>query len=371
MKKIDLMEDRKSNEGKVREIKHNRRRTAKESLSSTKSLLMILLILALVIFSAGCSSSGGGYKDVLKSTQKYLLQTVPEPGCGSIGGEWVIIGMAQGDAGVPDDYYDNYLKAVESYVSQEGGVLHTVTGYKYTEYSRIILGVTAAGGNAENIAGYNFLERLTDMDNVCRQGINGPIWALIAFDSHCYEIPQLESVDEEKRTSREALIEAIIEGQLQDGGWDIMDSQADPDMTAMALQALAPYYMGDERFQGLISSDLLGRVSSSVDAGLEILSSIQCNDGGFESWGNASAESCAQVVVALSSLGIDCSSDTRFVKEGGSALEALLAYHKGDGGFSHIYDGESNQMATEQCCYALAAYDRFVNGSGRLYDMQQ
>ena len=61
--------------------------------------------------------------------------------------------------------------------------------YKYTEYSRIILGLTAVKADVKNVSGYNLLEKLTDMTDVCRQGINGPIWALIAYDSGSYQIP--------------------------------------------------------------------------------------------------------------------------------------------------------------------------------------
>lgn len=383
-----------------------------------RALMLIIAMIFFVICTSGCKNSSSEYKKVLDDTQKYLMEIVSEPVSGSVGGEWAIIGLAQSDAAVPEGYYEKYLQAAETYATSKKGILHTPTGYKYTEYSRVILGVTAAGGSGEDVAGYNFLSRLTFMDNVCRQGINGPIWALIAFDCQCYELPHADgytggasvtdkadgaesgsdgaegdgdggdeakagdavaeagdavteagdAVATEKRTSREALIEAILDGQLEDGGWDIMGAQADPDMTAMALQALAPYYTGDERFTKLISEELLSQVKLAVDSGLEALSDMQTGDGSFESWGSASAESCAQVVVALSSLGIDSGKDSRFVKDEGSLLEALLSYHEEDGGFSHVHDGGTNQMATEQCFYALVAYDRFVEGKRRLYD---
>lgn len=65
------------------------------------------------------------------------------------------------------------------------------------------------------------------------QGINGPIFALIALDSHDYEIPK--AVAGKTQTTREALIDAILAAQLSDGGWNVNGNGADADMTAMAI----------------------------------------------------------------------------------------------------------------------------------------
>jgi hypothetical protein len=73
--------------------------------------------------------------------------------------------------------------------------------------------------------------------------------------------------------------------------------------------------------------------------------------------------------VALTALGIDPAKDSRFVKNGVSALDALLAYFVEGGGFRHTMDGKLNGMATEQCYYALTAYFRMLDGKTSLYDM--
>ena len=128
-------------------------------------------------------------------------------------------------------------------------------------------------------------------------------------------------------------------------------------MTAMALTALAPYKDDAE-------------VKAAVDAALTYLSDAQQADGGFMSWGAANSESCAQVIVALTALGIDPTSDERFIKEGGTVLDALCAFACEGGGFRHSSDqAEPDGMATEQGFYALAAYDRFRQGKTRLFDM--
>ena len=69
--------------------------------------------------------------------------------------------------------------------------------------------------------------------------------------------------------TRQKLIDAILAGQLPDGGWTISGQIADADMTGMAIQALAPYYKTQEK------------VRTGVDRALQVLSKLQQNDGGF------------------------------------------------------------------------------------------
>ena len=102
---------------------------------------------------------------------------------------------------------------------------------------------------------------------------------------------------------------------------------------------------------------------------IQVILDAQLNDGGFGSWGTVNSESCAQVIVALTALGIDPTADSRFVKNGLTVLDALAGFYVTGGGFRHTAGGERNGMATEQGYYALTAYYRFVNAQTRLYDM--
>ena len=102
---------------------------------------------------------------------------------------------------------------------------------------------------------------------------------------------------------------------------------------------------------------------------IQVILDAQLNDGGFGSWGTINSESCAQVIVALTALGIDPTADSRFVKNGHTVLDALAGFYVTGGGFRHTAGGERNGMATEQGYYALAAYYRFANTQTRLYDM--
>ncbi|MCL1849042.1 MAG: S-layer homology domain-containing protein, partial [Clostridiales bacterium] len=105
------------------------------------------------------------------------------------------------------------------------------------------------------------------------------------------------------------------------------------------------------------------------------LSALQQEDGGYQNQGQGMSmtggpESIAQAIVALTALGIDpLDESTGFVKPGGDLISALLRYYLEDGCFNHEVGGNANGMATEQGAYALVAYDRFVGGANRLYDM--
>ena len=288
--------------------------------------------------------------DIFTATADYL-EDLGTPSVGSVGGEWMVIALARAGRGCPD----GYIEAVEAYVKEkidDAGRLHKG---KSTDNSRVILALTSVGYDVTDVCGHDLLMGLTDMNYVKKQGINGPIFALIAFDSHGYKIPQ--NADAEVQVTREGLISYILGKQLESGGWTQTGTVADVDTTAMALQALAPYYTKNDD------------VKAAVDSALACLSDMQLEGGGFCSVDGFCSESCAQVIVALTSLGIDPTADERFIKEGKTVVDALCSLTTDGVGFSHVPGDERNGMATEQGEYALAAFFRFMEGDTSLYDM--
>ena len=284
----------------------------------------------------------------ISAISKNLLEKVPNPTIAQTGGEWAIIGLSRSDEDVPAEYYSNYYRNVQKHLKDKNGFLH---GKKYTEYSRVILALTAIGANPEDVAGYNLLLPLSDFEKTTWQGINGAIWALIALDSNNYEIP--ENPEATIQATRQMYIDEILNNQLKNGGWSISgEGNAEADITAMALTALSKY-----------TSDK--NVKKAVEKGISLLSSIQDKDGGFEN----NSESTAQVIVALCSLGIKID-NSRFTKNGKTALDSLLSYKAKDEGFKHTSEEtDANLLATEQCLYSLVALDRFENKKNNLFDM--
>ena len=296
-------------------------------------------------------------KEAINETAALMYGNTPDPKIGTLAGEWTVLSLARAGYNVPESYYEKYYTNIENELKEKNGVLHKV---KYTEYSRLILALTAIGKDVTNVGGYNLLEKLADFNTVIRQGINGPIFALIALDTNNYEIPIVEGV--KVQTTRDMLIDYILDKEITDkdgvvGGWALSGKVPDPDITAMALQSLAKYKNNE-------------KVKPYINRAVQVLADIQKDTGGYSSWGSINSESVAQVIVALTALGIDPAKDTRFIKgEGNWLISAIMEFYVKGGGFKHVLDQELNGMATDQGMYALVAYDRFVDGKSSLYDM--
>ena len=289
-------------------------------------------------------------ENIYKTTGGYIAAK-GTPVTGSIGGEWAVLGLARSGRDIPgaDDYYASVEEYVRKAMDEDGRLNRS----RSTENSRLILALTAMGKDVTHVAGRNLLDGLDSMSFITKQSVNGPVWALLALDSHDYPV----SGD----VTREKLVRAILDTQREDGSWPVIASSQVPDvdMTAMAIQALAPYYEN-------------AQVKAAVDAALTFLAGVQNADGTFSEipGTDASAESTAQVIVALTALGIDPTADSRFVKSGVSVVDALCGFYVTGGGFRHLMaDKTVDGMATEQGYYALAAYYRLTAGKTSLYDM--
>ena len=160
----------------------------------------------------------------------------------------------------------------------------------------------------------------------------------------------------------------LLGAQHKDGGWSYSGTASDVDMTSMVLQALAPYYKSNYEITEPDGSTL--SVKDAVDKALSWLSSVQHDDGSFSSVGFVTSESSSQVIVALTSLGIDPAKDERFIKNGKGAIDSLLSFYVKGGGFKHVYSNDKyNGLASMQGYYALVSYFRTNGGANSLYQM--
>lgn len=300
------------------------------------------------------------YEQTLQDVLAYVKDQTPNPSIGSTYGEWAVLAEARGNVSASvwyDEYLSNMAKTV---VSMNGRLDNTKTQTKHTEYSRVILALTSIGEDATKFTGsngtvYNLVEPLFEKNGstyrVSEQGNNGTAFALIALDSGNYYDNATGT------TARNAWIKSLCDAQINNGAWGI-DTDfpgSNVDMTAMVVQALAPYCSTN------------ATVKAAVDKAVEWLSAEYQKTGDY-----GSSESAAQVIVALSALNIDAKIDSRFQHNGISVLSNFLSYADPNSkGFLHDKQPNStvNQMASEQAAYTLVAYDRYVNGSKRLYDM--
>lgn len=315
-------------------------------ISVITAVLLIFAAAPLTVFAADYQTA----ENVLENTMEKLALSVPEPSFGTGGGEWTVLSLARGgyfekDSQYFEGYYDRIVAKVAE-IADESGALHS---RKYTENSRLIMALSAIGKDPTDVGGIDIVAPLNNYAKTVWQGINGPVFALIALDTNNYKT--------EDETIRQQYIDYILGKEIAGGGWALSGNSADPDITAMALQALANYRGRAE-------------VADAAQRAFDKLSSIQKDNGGYASWGSVNSESTAQVIVACCAWGIDPDSDSRFVKNGNSAVDALLTfYSEDDAAFRHVMNSAVNAMATDQACYALVAYDRFVNNKNSLYDM--
>jgi hypothetical protein len=330
-----------------------------------RKLLAVILavILAISLTTPSFAADKAALDKAVSKTTAYMLKTVKDPQVDSVGGEWAVIGLARSGYSVPDTYYANYYKTVAKYVKDCSGILHD---RKYTEYSRLILGLTAAGYDPRDVEGYDLTAPLGDFERTVWQGINGPIFALIALDSYDYLIPENKAA--QTLATRELYLIEILRRQTPDGGWNLTagssgavgaNERGDADLTGMALQALAKYQSKPE-------------IKAATDKALAFLSNVQDKTAGYGSGfssGSSAVESAAQVLVALCELGISID-DPRFAKNKNTLVDNILSYKNEDGSFKHTADGSgNNQMSTEQAFYALVAAQRALDGKNSLYRM--
>lgn len=300
------------------------------------------------------------FDKVYADTKKYIQNKVPMPVVASDRGEWAVLGLARAGVALSDEYIQAYYGKVVAYVKANigsDGVLVDPESRNptVTDNERIVLALTAIGKDPANVGGENLLKALQNKDimkvtDTSNTDINGLVMGLLALNSRNYT------------SDTSWLVQAVLAQQNEDGSWSASaDTKpvGDVDMTAMALQALAPYYNeGDDT-----------TVNAAVDKALQWLSAK------YKGKGYTSAESCAQVVVALSALQLNANSDSSFVKtvDGAptSVLGDLLRYYLGEGqGFKHAASGKTaDQKATEQALYAMAAYERYCRRTKALYDM--
>jgi len=295
--------------------------------------------------------------NVLNATMAQMAATVTEPAFGTTAGEWTVFGLARGGYYAKDnayftDYYDRIVETVNTTAASVNlnGALHKS---KSTDNSRLIVALSAIGKDATSVGDWDLVEAYSanGFSWIKKQGINGTIWALIALDSNNYATTDT--------TIRQQCVDSIVSLQHDDGGWSLMANKtyaSDPDITGMALTALYPYRDQPE-------------VKAACEEAFACLSALQHDNGTFASGGAECSESCAWVIIACTAWGINPDTDSRFIKNGKSVVDGLLAHYvEEEAMFQHVIGGGANAMGTDQGCYGLVAYDRFVKGKTNLYD---
>ena len=232
------------------------------------------------------------------------------------------------------DVPESYVESVEAFLNDnnEFGSVN--------ELSKVIIALSSAGADASNIAGHNLIEELANLKAPDALFINEAIFSSIAINSGDY------SVDQEMEAG---IVQSILDAKLGNGGWNWYGSTPSYDLTAMALNGLAPYQDNPD-------------VKEAIDQTIALLAKEQDSNGGYdEEYVGFSSATAAQVIIGLVSVGVEPTS-TDFTKEDANLLEFMLQYKTEDGLYKNLIEDEQPDLAfaTPQVFLALAYYKNFI-----------
>ncbi len=321
----------------------------KKLLRSVCLILVLALCLGLYAPALAAGSGSTDLNTAINGAARWILSMVPDPGNGDY--FWAVISVARSGYPVEESWFRSYLAAIQAELDANGGAFKS--NQLYTHYSRAVIAFTALGQQPPE----ELLRPLSNFEKVCSQGINGPLWALLALDSGGYDVlpdPTAKTV-----ADRQTYVDEILSRQLDNGGWSLNakggSGPSDTDITAMVLQALSAYTNQ-------------AAVRTAVDKALTCMSGKQLDDGGIGNYdGESCSESPAMMLIALCALGLG-PEDARFVKEGGNLVDAILRFRQADGRFLHVQSKDTGALlATSQSLAALTAAQRFNDGQSALY----
>ena len=253
--------------------------------------------------------------------------------------DWYIMSKLRTGQTISDAEKEAYGQSAVSVVSK------WKANPKPTDIARVALTLSAMGKDITNVGGVNLAAMLYSSDRL-EDGSNELSWTLIALDATSQKIPA------DAKWNRESMIDALLGFQNENGGFGLFDNKSTGvDMTAMILQALAPYVKE-------------AKVQTAVDKALAYL-----KDAMDEEYAYTSSESAAQVILALACLKLDAV-DAGFAAESKSIFSTLEKnYCVKGGGYAHLKYGAANAMASYQIMEAYEAYRRFKASEEGYWDM--
>ncbi len=295
------------------------------------SVLFAVIVLCTTIFIVGATGIDANNlaKDILnenikkfssESIQSWIDEKLTPGGVG----DWYIMSLHQ----YGDYDYSKYSGKLISYLKQNK-TTNVVSKQKFA--------LTLLACNVSE----DYLSELVK-DDLHNQGVMTYIFALHL----CNNGIKLSMTENE-------IIDTLLSMQ-NEKGWSVNNAKPDVDVTAMALTSLSVHLDNE-------------RVKSAVVKAVEYLSQVQLDDGFYSGFSEVNCETIAQVVIALSSLGIDCENDNRFIKGGNNPLKAMLSFQKERGRYAHSLNGDYNESATYQVLQALIAYLRMKESKTPLF----
>ncbi len=308
---------------------------AKRILCLLLSAIIIIGVSPITRASEDVTAEGNDIYHIIStgigSAEDYLgeqLQEVHNNGGVSYGFEWYIISMLRAGKVVDSDILDEYYASVSETVKGWGADV------KPTDVEKVALALAVMDKNITDVEGVDLISIICNSEKL-GDGANELAYALIAIYASGKVTPN------DAKWNERDIIDELLGFQATDGGFGLSDDTiSNVDITAICVQALAPYKEEEA-------------VKNSIDKALTYLS-----ENASDKWNYAdNPNSTAQVLLALATLGIDVTNPSNGF--GNSAQEniitALEKYRNTDGS-GYVYSSSVNSMATVQVMQAYDAY---------------
>lgn len=190
--------------------------------------------------------------------------------------------------------------------------------------------------NPQNYKKNNLVAMLHNYENLYQNGLNGAIYALMAYESvhstsaNDSSLPAPNTV----RNSTSAIIDYIVSAQQRSGGFAATTGR-DPDIqvTARAVTVLSSYRD-------------IPYVNAAVEKAIDWLAAQQDAEGTYSLKKVPDCMTTASVMIALNANGISMD-DPRFVKDGNDLLSTLSRFENTDGGYATAFGQPSCVEATQ------------------------
>ena len=326
-----------------------------------KVLCMLLSIIMIIATSAvslaseqitdsladSCQTKETDIYDVISkgigSAEWYLNEKLTEihndSGVG-FGSDWAIITLLRGKKTVDSSILDEYTNSL----------IETVKGWdanvKPTDVAKAILAFTVMDMDSVDIEGVNLINLLCNSPQL-ESATNELAYSLLAIRASKANIPQ------DALWSESDIVDKLLTFQTESGGFGLFDTEtADVDMTAICVQALAPYKNKTD-------------VAEAIEKAIGFLADTISEDWDYDDNPNTTA----QVLLAISALGIDITDPANGFGTGEqeNIVTSLERYRNTDGN-GYLFGDSVNTLATYQVMQAYDAYRKFHKDSVLYWD---
>lgn len=317
----------------------------KKTLCLLLSIIMIIATSTVSLANSQLTEETDIYDVISKgigSAEAYLCEKLTglhnDSGVG-FGSDWAIITLLRAKKNVASSILDEYT------VSLTETVKNWDANVKPTDAAKAILAFTVLDKDVTDIEGVNLINLICNSARL-ESGANELAYSLLALYASNAEIPQ------DATWSKRDIIDKLLTFQTENGGFGLFDTETtDTDMTAICLQALAPYRNEPD-------------VAEAIDEAVVFLTNTISANWDYDDNPNTTA----QVLLAVSSLGIDVTDPANGFGTGEENIVTSLERYRSTDTNGYVFGDSVNTLATYQVMQAYDAYRKIHKDSVSYWD---